>query len=99
MFDLERHEPPFGLRLFILLSLYYLFFKNIVLVLNLLFLLIIYQFCRYIFYSMLLYILGEEVLAGRGEYSQKYDTLASIGKGAFGFVKLAQRKCDGLEVS
>ena len=48
---------------------------------------------------MLLYILGEEVLAGRGEYSQKYDTLASIGKGAFGFVKLAQRKCDGLEVS
>ncbi|XP_050395155.1 PAS domain-containing serine/threonine-protein kinase [Patella vulgata] len=33
-----------------------------------------------------------------GQYSQNYDTLMSIGKGAFGFVKLAQRQTDDLQV-
>lgn len=41
----------------------------------------------------------EEALAMEGEYSVSYDTLSSIGKGAFGFVRLAQRKQDGLVVS
>ena len=46
-----------------------------------------------------LYSLGEEFVAGCGEYAVKYMTLTSIGKGAFGFVKLAARKSDSLEVS
>lgn len=33
-----------------------------------------------------------------GEYEEHYDTLQSIGKGAFGFVKLARRKLDDNEV-
>ena len=33
-----------------------------------------------------------------GEYEEHYDTRNSIGKGAFGFVKLATRKADGREV-
>lgn len=41
----------------------------------------------------------EEPSPGRGEYDEKYVTHHSIGKGAFGFVKLAQRKSDGLQVS
>ena len=44
-------------------------------------------------------VLHEEILAMEGEYSVSYDTLSSIGKGAFGFVRLAQRKEDGLLVS
>ena len=43
--------------------------------------------------------LQEEILAMDGEYSVNYDTLGSIGKGAFGFVRLAQRKEDGMRVS
>lgn len=43
-------------------------------------------------------VLQEEILAMEGEYSISYDTLSSIGKGAFGFVRLAQRKEDGLLV-
>ena len=43
-------------------------------------------------------VLQEEVLAMEGEYSISYDTLSSMGKGAFGFVRLAQRKEDGLLV-
>ena len=34
----------------------------------------------------------EEALATDGEYSRYYDTLGSIGRGAFGFVKMAQHK-------
>ena len=33
-----------------------------------------------------------------GPYSEAYVTLQSIGKGAFGFVKLAKRRKDGKEV-
>ena len=36
----------------------------------------------------------EEVIACRGDYERTYDTLKSIGKGAFGFVKLAQKQSD-----
>ena len=43
-------------------------------------------------------VLQEEILAMEGEYSVCYDTLSSIGKGAFGFVRLAQKKEDGLLV-
>ncbi|CAH1774481.1 unnamed protein product [Owenia fusiformis] len=39
-----------------------------------------------------------ETSPGRGRYDQQYDTLMSIGKGAFGFVKLARRKRDSLDV-
>lgn len=35
---------------------------------------------------------------GRGRYDERYITLQSIGKGAFGFVKVGQRRCDGLKV-
>ena len=34
-----------------------------------------------------------------GPYDEAYVTLQSIGKGAFGFVKLARRRKDGREVS
>ena len=34
-----------------------------------------------------------------GPYAEAYVTLQSIGKGAFGFVKLAKRRKDGREVS
>ncbi len=34
---------------------------------------------------------AEEALAMEGEYSLNYNTLRPIGKGAFGFVRLAQR--------
>ena len=34
---------------------------------------------------------AEELLAMEGEYSVSYNTLRPIGKGAFGFVRLAQR--------
>lgn len=37
----------------------------------------------------------EEVLAMEGEYNNSYITLTPIGKGAFGFVRLAQHKNDG----
>ena len=33
-----------------------------------------------------------------GPYAEAYVTLQSIGKGAFGFVKLAKRRTDGREV-
>lgn len=36
----------------------------------------------------------EEAVAMDGEYSLSYHTLQAIGKGAFGFVRLAQRKED-----
>ena len=39
------------------------------------------------------------VSPGRGRYDERYLTLHSIGKGAFGFVKLAKRRCDNKEVS
>ncbi|XP_015780181.1 PREDICTED: PAS domain-containing serine/threonine-protein kinase-like [Acropora digitifera] len=35
---------------------------------------------------------------GRGRYDERYITLQSIGKGAFGFVKVGQRKSDGSKV-
>ena len=35
---------------------------------------------------------------GRGLFDIKYHTLTSIGKGAFGFVKLARKKIDEEEV-
>ena len=37
---------------------------------------------------------SEEIVAMCGEYSLNYDTLRPVGKGAFGFVKLAQKKDD-----
>ena len=40
----------------------------------------------------------EEQLALQGEYSSCYETLDLLGKGAFGFVKSAQRRADGLAV-
>nr|XP_006812502.1 PREDICTED: PAS domain-containing serine/threonine-protein kinase-like [Saccoglossus kowalevskii] len=40
----------------------------------------------------------EELSPGRGIYDERYETLQSIGKGAFGFVKLAVRKSDQLTV-
>ncbi|XP_013389166.1 PAS domain-containing serine/threonine-protein kinase isoform X1 [Lingula anatina] len=40
----------------------------------------------------------EEDPACRGKYSENYQTTMSIGKGAFGFVKLAKRRADGQEV-
>ena len=39
-----------------------------------------------------------ELAAMRGPYEENYETLASIGKGAFGFVKLGKRRKDGREV-
>ena len=40
----------------------------------------------------------EEVLAMEGEYINNYTTLTPIGKGAFGFVRLAQHKDEGTMV-
>lgn len=40
----------------------------------------------------------EEILAMEGEYSNNYVTLTPVGKGAFGFVRLAQHKDDGTMV-
>ena len=37
-------------------------------------------------------------MAEEGEYSNHYDTLRPMGKGAFGFVRMAQRKDDGTAV-
>ena len=37
-------------------------------------------------------------LASAGDYSAHYTTLTSIGKGAFGFVKLGRRRADRAEV-
>lgn len=42
--------------------------------------------------------LKDENSPGRGRYNERYITMDSIGKGAFGFVKLARRKSDNLEV-
>lgn len=36
----------------------------------------------------------EEALAMEGEYSSSYNTLRPMGKGAFGFVRLAQKITD-----
>ena len=36
---------------------------------------------------------------GRGRYDERYITLQSVGKGAFGFVKVGQRRSDGLKVT
>ena len=41
---------------------------------------------------------AEVSIASAGEYSTYYTTLRSIGKGAFGFVKLGRRRLDGKEV-
>ena len=41
----------------------------------------------------------EEALATEGKYQETYETLGSIGRGAFGFVKLARRKDDSMKVS
>ncbi len=41
---------------------------------------------------------NEESVAMEGEYMLNYSTLRAIGKGAFGFVRLAQRKEDNLTV-
>ena len=41
---------------------------------------------------------SQELNAICGPYEEKYDTRASIGKGAFGFVKMAKRRRDGKEV-
>ena len=38
---------------------------------------------------------SEEVLAVEGEYANNYSTLNPIGKGAFGFVKVAKKLDDG----
>ena len=40
----------------------------------------------------------DENSPGRGRYDERYLTLDSIGKGAFGFVKLAKRRSDNREV-
>lgn len=37
---------------------------------------------------------AEEMVAMEGEYSKNYNTLRPIGKGAFGFVRLAQKISD-----
>jgi len=37
----------------------------------------------------------EEVLAAEGEYAKNYNTLHHIGKGAFGFVKVARKLDNG----
>ena len=37
-------------------------------------------------------------MAEEGEYSNHYDTLRPMGKGAFGFVRMAQRRDDGTVV-
>ena len=37
-------------------------------------------------------------MAEEGEYSNHYDTLRPMGKGAFGFVRMAQRRDDGTAV-
>ena len=42
--------------------------------------------------------LEEEKSPGRGLYDLHYETMDSIGKGAFGFVKMGIRKMDGQEV-
>ena len=41
----------------------------------------------------------EEPSPGRGRYDERYITLQSIGKGAFGFVKVGQRRTDGVKVT
>ncbi len=41
----------------------------------------------------------EEMLAVEGEYASNYTTLNHIGKGAFGFVKVAKKLDDGQLVS
>ena len=41
----------------------------------------------------------EEPSPGRGRYDERYITLQSIGKGAFGFVKVGQRRSDGVKVA
>ena len=35
---------------------------------------------------------------GCGAYNDKFNTIKCIGKGAFGFVNLAERKCDNQQV-
>nr|KAG5710810.1 hypothetical protein BaRGS_026961 [Batillaria attramentaria] len=40
----------------------------------------------------------EIVAAGAGDYSREYTTLSSIGKGAFGFVRVGMRRSDKKEV-
>ena len=35
---------------------------------------------------------------GTADYDEEYKTLNSIGKGAFGFVKIGERKSDGVKV-
>ena len=42
---------------------------------------------------------AEELLAVEGEYSLSYNTLRPLGKGAFGFVRLAQKLEDESLVS
>lgn len=37
---------------------------------------------------------SEETVAMEGAYALNYDTLKPLGKGAFGFVRLARRKDD-----
>ena len=56
------------------------------------------------FYSQLSHHLNEssvreEPSPGRGRYDERYTTLQSIGKGAFGFVKVGQRRSDGVKVN
>ena len=56
------------------------------------------------FYSQLGHHLNEssvreEPSPGRGRYDERYITLQSIGKGAFGFVKVGQRRSDGVKVT
>ncbi len=40
----------------------------------------------------------EEAVATEGKYFEAYETLGPIGRGAFGFVKLAKRREDSLLV-
>ena len=40
----------------------------------------------------------EEAMATEGKYFEAYETLGPIGRGAFGFVKLAKRREDSLLV-
>ena len=40
----------------------------------------------------------DDISPGRGRYDERYATLQSIGKGAFGFVKLAKCRSDNKEV-
>ena len=78
--------------------------KNYCYLLLLLLLLLFNKNAECNFYSQLSHHLNEssvreEPSPGRGRYDERYLTLQSIGKGAFGFVKVGQRRSDGVKVT